>query len=170
MIGLVVAVALLIVAIYVVLPKVVGLNDVLAKVGDATWYWVLAAAAFNALSFIAYTALFRGVLAGNDDEDVVHRRLDMRASYQITMSGFVATILFSAAGAGGVALTYWALRKAGMERRRAACRMVAFMVLLYSVYALSLISSASCCAPACSPASTRSRSRSSPPPWARCCS
>jgi putative heme transporter len=38
-----------------------------------------------------------------------------------------------------VALTYWALRKAGMERRRAACRMVAFTVLLYSVYAYALI-------------------------------
>ena len=55
------------------------------------------------------------------------------------MSGFVATLLFSAAGAGGLALTYWALRKAGMGRRRAACRMVAFTVLLYSMYALALI-------------------------------
>jgi uncharacterized protein (TIRG00374 family) len=63
----------------------------------------------------------------------------MRASYQITMAGFTATILFSAAGAGGVALTYWALRRAGMDRRRAACRMVAFMVLLYSMYAYALI-------------------------------
>jgi uncharacterized protein (TIRG00374 family) len=84
-------------------------------------------------------ALFRGVLAGRDDEDQVRRRLDFKASYEITMAGFVATVLFSAAGAGGVALTYWALRKAGMERRRAACRMVAFTVLLYSVYAYALI-------------------------------
>lgn len=137
--GLIAAVVLLIVAIYVVLPKVVGLNDVLARLGDATWYWVVIAAAFNALSFLSYTALFRGVLAGRDEDDIVHRRLDVRASFQITMAGFVATILFSAAGAGGVALTYWALRKAGMERRRAATRMVAFMVLLYSVYALSLM-------------------------------
>ena len=42
-------------------------------------------------------------------------------------------------GAGGVALTYWALRKAGMERRRAACRMVAFLALLYSVYLLAIV-------------------------------
>src|SRR5437899_6252437 len=78
--------------------------------------------------------LFRGVLGGRDDEDAIRRRLDLRTSYQITMAGFAATILFSAGGAGGVALTYWALRKAGMERRRAACRMVAFLVLLYTVY------------------------------------
>jgi uncharacterized protein (TIRG00374 family) len=136
--GLVAAVVLLVIAIYVVLPKVVGLNDVVGRLSDATWYWVVIAAAFNALSFGAYSVLFRGVLGGRD-EDLVHRRLDLRASYQITMAGFVATTLFSAGGAGGIALTYWALRKAGMSRRRAACRMVAFLVLLYSVYLLALV-------------------------------
>jgi uncharacterized protein (TIRG00374 family) len=123
----------------VILPKVVGLNDVLDRLGDATWYWIIVAVGFNAMSFAAYTMLFRGVLGGRDEQDEVYQRLDMRASYQITMAGFVATILFSAAGAGGVALTYWALRKAGMERRRTACRMVAFLVLLYSVYGFALV-------------------------------
>jgi uncharacterized protein (TIRG00374 family) len=136
--GLVAAVVLLVIAIYVVLPKVVGLNDVVDRLADAKWYWVVVAAAFNALSFGAYSVLFRGVLGGRD-EDLVHRRLDLRVSYQITMAGFVATTLFSAGGAGGIALTYWALRKAGMSRRRAACRMVAFLVLLYSVYLLALV-------------------------------
>jgi uncharacterized protein (TIRG00374 family) len=136
--GLAAAVVLLVVAIYVILPKVVGLNDVVGRLGDATWYWVVVAAAFNALSFGAYTVLFRGVLGGRED-DLPHRRLDLRASFQITMAGFVATTLFSAGGAGGIALTYWALRKAGMSRRRAACRMVAFLVLLYSVYLLALL-------------------------------
>ena len=139
LLSLLAAVVLLIVAIYVVLPKVVDAGDAIDRLDQATWYWIVAAVGFNAVSFLSYMALFRGVLGGRDEEDVVRRRLDMRASYQITMSGFVATVLFSAAGAGGVALTYWALRKAGMERRRAACRMVAFMVLLYSVYAYALI-------------------------------
>ena len=55
------------------------------------------------------------------------------------MAGLAATRIFSAAGAGGIVLTYWALRKAGMPRRRAACRMVAFLVLMYSVYLFALI-------------------------------
>ena len=42
-------------------------------------------------------------------------------------------------GAGGVALTAWALRRSGMEPRLVACRMVAFMVLLYVVYMGSLL-------------------------------
>ena len=42
-------------------------------------------------------------------------------------------------GAGGIVLTYWALRKAGMPRRQTACRMVAFLVLLYAVYMVALV-------------------------------
>jgi uncharacterized protein (TIRG00374 family) len=137
--GLLAAVILLIVAIYVILPKVVGIGDALDNLDRAKWYWIVAAVGFNLVSFLSYMALFHGVLGGRDENDIVRKRLNLRASYEITMAGFVATVLFSAAGAGGVALTYWALRKAGMERRRAACRMVAFMVLLYSVYALALV-------------------------------
>src|SRR3954447_9004661 len=74
-----------------------------------------------------------------EHDEQLKRRLSTRVSYEITMAGFGATILFSAARAGGVALTYWALRKAGMERWRTACRMVAFLVLLYSVYLISLV-------------------------------
>jgi uncharacterized protein (TIRG00374 family) len=55
------------------------------------------------------------------------------------MAGFAGSTFFSAAGAGGLIIIYWALRKAGMEARRAACRMVALLVLLYSFYALALI-------------------------------
>jgi len=93
---------------------------------------------FNVVAFIAYVALFRGVLGGVDIRRV-RRRLDWPASYQITMAGLAATRIFSAAGAGGIVLTYWALRKAGMPRRRAACRMVAFLVLTYFVYLAALV-------------------------------
>jgi uncharacterized protein (TIRG00374 family) len=136
--GLGLAVVLLVVAIYVVFPKVVGLENVVDRIGDATWYWIVLALVFNAASFAAYVMLFRGILGGVRD-DVLSRRLNARASYQITMAGLAATRVFSAAGAGGIALTYWALRKAGMERRRAACRMVAFLVLLYAVYTGALV-------------------------------
>jgi uncharacterized protein (TIRG00374 family) len=139
LIMLALAVSLMIVAIYFIFPKVVGVTNAFDRLGDATWYWVVAAVGFNAASFIAYTSLFQGVLAGRDPDDEMKDRIDVGVAFQITMSGFVATILFSAAGAGGVALTYWALRKAGMDRRRAACRMVAFMALLYTVYLSSLV-------------------------------
>jgi uncharacterized protein (TIRG00374 family) len=131
-------VVLLVFAIYVVFPKLVGLDDAVRKLDDAVWYWIVIAIAFNVLAFGAYVALFRGILGGTRD-DAVHRRLDLRASYQITMAGLAATRIFSAAGAGGIVLTYWALRKAGMPARRSACRMVAFMVLTYGVYTVALV-------------------------------
>ena len=136
--GGVAVVVLLVFAIYVVFPKLVGLDNAVRKLDDAVWYWIVIAVGFNVLAFGAYVALFRGVLGGTR-ADALHHRLDHRASYQITMAGLAATRIFSAAGAGGIVLTYWALRKAGMARRRSACRMVAFLVLMYGVYLLALI-------------------------------
>jgi putative heme transporter len=131
-------VLLIVVAIYVLFPKIVGADEAVNNLDEAKWYWIVVAIGFNVLAFAAYVALFRGILGGTR-EDEVHRRLDLRASYQITMAGLAATRIFSAAGAGGIVLTYWALRKAGMPRRRAACRMVAFLVLTYFVYLAALV-------------------------------
>ena len=55
----------LVAAIYVLFPRIVGLNGELARISDAEWYWVVIAVAFNVLAFGAYVALFRGVLGGN---------------------------------------------------------------------------------------------------------
>jgi uncharacterized protein (TIRG00374 family) len=126
-------VLLLVVAIYVLFPKIVGLQGSLAKLDDANPAWIAIAVAFCVAAFVSYVALFRGVVG----ERVLH--LEWSESYQITMAGLAATRLFSAGGAGGIVLTYWALRKAGMDRRQTACRMVAFLVLLYAVYMLSLV-------------------------------
>ena len=132
------AMLLAVLAIYILLPQIVGLDEVFDRLGSAVWYWLAIAVAFMVASFAAYVALFRGVLGGTS-ADEVRRRLDISASYQITVAGFAATRIFSAGGAAGIALTYWALRKAGMERRQGACRMVAFIVLLYALYLLALL-------------------------------
>jgi uncharacterized membrane protein YbhN (UPF0104 family) len=63
----------------------------------------------------------------------------MRASVEITLAGHAATRLLASAGAGGVALTAWAMRRSGMERATVAARMTTFIVLLYSVYMAALI-------------------------------
>jgi uncharacterized protein (TIRG00374 family) len=128
-----VAVVLLFVAIYVLVPRLFDLQDAIAKVGHGDPVWITLGVAFCICMFGAYVALFRGVVG----EKVIH--LEWGESYQITMAGLAATRLFSAGGAGGILLTYWALRKAGMERRQSVCRMVAFLVVLYSVYLIALV-------------------------------
>jgi uncharacterized protein (TIRG00374 family) len=129
----IIVVLLLVAAIYVLVPKLFDTQNALAKLSDANPIWIVVALAFNVLAFFSYVALFRGVVG----ENVIH--LEWRESYQITMAGLAATRLFSAGGAGGIVLTYWALRKAGMRRRQTACRMLAFLVLLYAVYMVALI-------------------------------
>jgi putative heme transporter len=128
-----IAVILLIVAIYVLIPRLFDLQDAIAKIGDGDPVWIAIGVVCCIAMFAAYVALFRGVVG----ERVIH--LEWGESYQITMAGLAATRLFSAGGAGGILLTYWALRKAGMERRQSVCRMVAFLVVLYSVYLLALV-------------------------------
>jgi uncharacterized protein (TIRG00374 family) len=128
-----IAVILLVVAIYVLIPRLFDLQDAVAKIGDGNPVWIAIGVVCCIAMFAAYVALFRGVVG----EKVIH--LEWGESYQITMAGLAATRLFSAGGAGGILLTYWALRKAGMERRQSVCRMVAFLVVLYSVYLAALV-------------------------------
>lgn len=129
----VVIVAVLIAAIYFLLPSLVGIDDALSQIKRADPIWVGVTLLFCAGMFFSYVALFRGVVG----EDVPH--IHWREAYEINLAGLAATRLLAAGGAGGIVLTYWALRKAGMARRRAAARMVAFLVLLYSVYMLALV-------------------------------
>jgi uncharacterized protein (TIRG00374 family) len=135
--GIVVAALL---GLYIALPAALdGLSELRDVVSRADPVWLAVALGFNLLSFVAYIALFRGVVGGYTDLGETRSRIDWNVSYQITMAGLAATRLFAAAGAGGIALTYWALRRAGMARRDAAERMVAFLVLLYTVYLAAIV-------------------------------
>ena len=70
------------------------------------------ACVFTVGMFGGYVAMFRGIFARAGTH-----RLDWRESYQITMAALAATRLFAAGGAGGLVLTAWALRRAGMRAR-----------------------------------------------------
>jgi uncharacterized membrane protein YbhN (UPF0104 family) len=119
--------------LYFVLPKLAGIGTTLHRIERGDGYWFALGVVFEILSFAGYVVLFRAVFVDEAG------RIGWRESYVITMAGLVATRLFAAAGAGGIAITAWALRRSGMEPRLVACRMVAFLVLLYVIYAGSLL-------------------------------
>jgi uncharacterized protein (TIRG00374 family) len=119
--------------LYFVLPKLAGVGATLRHIENGNVWWIAIGVVLELLSFAGYVVLFRAVFVRAPG------RIGWRESYQITMAGLVATRLFATAGAGGIALTAWALRRSGMEPRLVACRMVAFMVLLYAVYAVSVL-------------------------------
>jgi uncharacterized membrane protein YbhN (UPF0104 family) len=126
-------VLLLLIGIYFLFPKLVGLGDALSRLGEADAAWIAIAIGFNLVAIATYVALFKAVVGG----DVL--RLTWGETYEINLAGVAATLIFSAAGAGGIALTYWALRKAGMRRGDVGRRMVAFISLHYVFYPLALI-------------------------------
>jgi putative heme transporter len=119
--------------LYFVLPSIAGVGKTLNRIEGGDVWWLAIGVVFELLSFAGYVVLFRSVLVRGQE------RVGWLESYEITMAGLVATRLFAAAGAGGVALTAWALRRSGMESRVVACRMIAFMVLLYVIFAASLL-------------------------------
>jgi uncharacterized protein (TIRG00374 family) len=123
----------LLVGIYFAFPRLVGLENALGKLGNADPVWIVVAIGFNLLAFATYIALFKAVVGGDA------LRLSWAETYEINMAGLAATLIFSAGGAGGIVLTFWALLKAGMRRHEVARRMVAFLTLHYAFYPLALI-------------------------------
>lgn len=121
---------------YFVLPKLAGIGKTVHRLEGGNTWWIAVGVMLELLSFAGYMALFRSVFVAKTHPP---GRIGWRASYEITMAGVVATRLFATAGAGGIALTAWALRRSGMAPRLVACRMVAFMVLLYVIFAGSLL-------------------------------
>jgi uncharacterized membrane protein YbhN (UPF0104 family) len=106
--------------------------DGIGRIPHAHAGWLALALALEALSFLGHIILFRGVFLDDDS------RVGYTASYEITMAGHAATRLFGAAGAGGVALQVWALRRSGISSRTVTARMIAFLVLLYSFYMVTV--------------------------------
>jgi uncharacterized protein (TIRG00374 family) len=132
-IALVVFVLAAVAFLYFVLPQIGGVKEAAEHVSKGDRVWLGAALVFELLSIASYVALFHGVHVPPGSP------LTHRDSYLITMAGLAATRLFAAAGAGGVALTAWALRRSGMGRREVAERMIAFLVLLYGVYLATML-------------------------------
>jgi uncharacterized protein (TIRG00374 family) len=119
--------------LYFVLPRIAGLGKTWDRIKEGDPAWLAAAFGLELLSFGGYIILFRTVFTRGET------RIEWRESYQITMAGLAATRLFAAAGAGGVVLTAWALRRSGMSRRLVACRMIAFLTLLYAVFMFTFV-------------------------------
>jgi uncharacterized protein (TIRG00374 family) len=118
---------------YFVLPKVVGLQETWNRIQRGDLWWFGVAAVLEVGVFVSYVSLFRVVFARGAS------RIGWRESWQINLAGLAATRLFASGGAGGIALTAWALRRSGMEARIVACRMVAFLAILYGVYMATLV-------------------------------
>jgi uncharacterized protein (TIRG00374 family) len=128
-----IVIAVLLVGLYLLLPKLAGLNKTWGQLKHGDPVLLGIGAALELVSVVGYAMLFRNVFGRGMP------RIDWRASLQIPLAGIAAIRLLSAAGAGGVAVTAWALRRAGMAPAIIACRMVASYVIQYSIYLAAML-------------------------------
>jgi uncharacterized membrane protein YbhN (UPF0104 family) len=122
-------------AMYYLLPQLAGLEDTWHRIEDGSPYWMFLALLFLAGMFGGYVMMFRGVFVRAPGGD----RIGWRESYQITMAGLAASRIFAAGGAGGLVLTAWALRRAGLRKRLVADTTLSFLILTYIPYVGALI-------------------------------
>lgn len=90
--------------------------------------WAAVAVIFECISIAGYVCLL-WLVAGR-----AAPRVGMLESAQITLTGAGATRLLPTAGAGGAAVTIWALRRAGLNAVASVRTLLAFFVLLYAVF------------------------------------
>ncbi len=122
-------------ALYYLLPQIAGLEDTWHRIEDGSPYWMFLALVFTFGMFGGYVMMFRGVFVRAPGGE----RIGWRESYQITMAGLAASRIFAAGGAGGLVLTAWAMRRAGMRKRLVADTTLTFLILTYIPYVVALI-------------------------------
>jgi uncharacterized membrane protein YbhN (UPF0104 family) len=124
-----IAVGLVVVALLATQFSKVG--GMLKRIEEGDPLWLALGVGIEAFSFIGYVALVKEIFGPHAP------RLTWAAAIEITFGGVVATRLFSAAGAGGIAFTTWALRAAGMATRTAAQMIAVFLAIMYLPYVLA---------------------------------
>jgi uncharacterized protein (TIRG00374 family) len=125
--------AVVLVAVALLSTQLSRVEAVLRRIERGDPWWLGLAVVAESFSFLGYVVLTRTVFGR------VAPRLNWAAATEITFGGVVATRLFSAGGAGGIAFTAWALVAAGMGARTAARMIAAFLALLYAPYVAALI-------------------------------
>jgi uncharacterized membrane protein YbhN (UPF0104 family) len=119
--------------LYVALPAIAGLGTTWRRLGDGEAWWLALALVLEAGSYAGYVLLFKAVFGSAE------HAIGWRRSGEITLAGVAATRLLATGGAGGVALTAWALRSSGMRRAEVVSGITTFLVSLYAVYMAALL-------------------------------
>src|SRR3954447_4931731 len=122
------ATAIAILVVYLLIPHLAGIEDTWHRIRDGSPAWLGAAIALEAVSYLGYAWNMAAVSAA---DNVV---LGVKRSTLITLAATAATRLVAAGGAGGIAVTTWALSRAGHGPRNAAKQVSQHLVATYGVF------------------------------------
>jgi len=127
-IGLVVAV-LGVVLIVTAVGRLTGFGDVRDTLSGADPVWLVGCAIGQVLVFTGYAGVLRRAIAVDHGP-----RVEVGFSVRLALASFAATQLFSLAGAAGLAIVYWALRRLGRNRQDAAVVLIGLNTCVYLVF------------------------------------
>jgi uncharacterized protein (TIRG00374 family) len=127
------ATAALILIVYLLVPHLAGIEDTWNRIRDGSPAWLAAAIGLEAISYAGYAWNVAAVSAA---DRVV---LGFRRSAQITLAATAATRLLAAGGAGGIAVTTWALSRAGHGPKGAAKQVSSHLVATYAVFVGAIV-------------------------------
>jgi len=119
--------------VYLLAGSIEGFPRELRRLRSGDPAYLIAGGGLELLSILGYAALFWSLVT----RDIP--RVGLKAAVQIPLAGIAALRLLATGGAGGFALTAWALRQAGLTTRDVGTRMVAVLVVQYAFYLLALI-------------------------------
>ena len=122
---------LLATGVVLLLGKASGFAKLAARLREAHPGWLMAGVAVQVLSIFGYVIGFRAMIAREG------RGLGLVTTGHIVMASLGATRLLAAAGAGGLAVNYWALRRLGIAPREAVIRVLMLNTVLYAVFGLA---------------------------------
>jgi putative heme transporter len=119
--------------LYLLAGSLQGFGHTWAKLRSGDPAWLALGAVLELFSITGYAALFFSVVAEGAP------RIGWRASLEIPLAGIAAIRLLATGGAGGFAVSAWALGRAGMTPRAIGSRLVASQVVEYAVYMCALL-------------------------------
>jgi uncharacterized membrane protein YbhN (UPF0104 family) len=119
-----VAVVLAVLAVLLI-GKATSYARLVDSVKDADWWWVPVCVAGEVLAYAGYILAYRDVARVDGGPTLSYRRIT-----KVVAAGFGAFVLSSA---GGPAVDFWALRRAGAGRNEAVVRVLALNTLKFGV-------------------------------------
>lgn len=124
-------VVVLAVGLVLLLGKAAGYREVLDALEGADGAWLIACLFLEAAAYAGYVVCMRAVIAQDNGVELS----GMNAT-RMWLASLGATRIVSPAGAGGLAIIYWLLRRAGLAVRDAASRVLGFNILIFALFGM----------------------------------
>lgn len=122
-------VIVLAIGLLLLLGRAAGYSEFLGALERAQGSWLVACLGLEVASYAGYVVGLRAIVAQDGGP-----ALSATKATRVWLASLGATRIVSPAGAGGLAITYWLLRKAGLAARDAVARVLGFNILVFALF------------------------------------